>query len=102
MRECVASYKLISFLRDANILSACIELGFDIEIDIALANSLFKSDSDLMLEHSVRTSNFSSFCTSSVINVTLKSLSVNDFANRAILFLLDKAKMHPLSSHIGS
>jgi hypothetical protein len=37
----VASYKLISFFNEENILCACSDFGFVVEIDIAFANSDF-------------------------------------------------------------
>jgi hypothetical protein len=43
VRVYVASYKLISFFNDENILSACPKFGFAVEIDIAFANSDFSS-----------------------------------------------------------
>jgi hypothetical protein len=95
----VASYKLISFFNDENILSACPDFGFAVEIDIAFANSDFRSVSDFMSENSTATFTSYSPCISSVkAHFPLKSLSINDFANRVISFLLAKAKTSSFSN----
>jgi hypothetical protein len=41
VRVYVASYKLISFFSNENIVSACPDFGFALEIDIAFTNSDF-------------------------------------------------------------
>jgi hypothetical protein len=57
----VASYKFIPFNVE-NILSACAEFGFVVEIDIAFANSDFRSVSYLMSKYSTTTFTSSSLC----------------------------------------
>jgi hypothetical protein len=89
----VASYKLIPFFGDERILSACPDFGFAVEIDIAFANSDFRTVSDFMLEYSKTTFTSSYLCISSVkAHFPLKSLAINGFSNRAISFLCAKAK----------
>jgi hypothetical protein len=51
VRVHVASYKLISFFNEENILSACPDFGFAVEIDIAFANSDSRSVSHFMSEY---------------------------------------------------
>jgi hypothetical protein len=76
VRVHVASYKLSSFFNDENILSACPDFGFAVEIDIAFANSDFRSVYDFMLEYSITTFTSSSLCIFSVkAHFPLKSLS---------------------------
>jgi hypothetical protein len=92
VRVHVASYKPISFFNDENILSACPDFGFAVEIDIAFANSDSRSVSHFTSEYSTATFTLSSLCNCSVkAHFPLKNLSINS-ANRPVSFLFDKAK----------
>jgi hypothetical protein len=101
LRVHVASYKLVCFFNDENVVSACPDLGFAVEIDIAFANSNFRSVSDFLSEYS--TIFTSSHGISSVkAHFPSKSLSINDFANRAILFIFTEAKISTFPLHINN
>jgi hypothetical protein len=58
VRVHIASYKLIFFFNNGNILSACCDLGFAVEIDIAFANSGFPDVSTKFSLDSEKYTNF--------------------------------------------
>jgi hypothetical protein len=87
----VASYMLLSLFNDENHLSDCSDFDFAFEINIAFANSYFRSVYDFILQYPATTFTSSSLCISAIrAHFPLKSLSINNFANRAISILLAK------------
>jgi hypothetical protein len=84
------------FFNDENILSACPDFGFAVEIDIHFA---VLGVSDFISEHFTTTFTSSSLCISSVkVHFPSKSLSINHFDNLAVSLLFAKEKVvlfHP-------
>lgn len=79
-----ASYMLISPFSDENILLSC--------PDFCFTNSDFSLVSDFISEISITNFTSSHLCVSSLKpHFSLQSLSIDDFANRAILFLFAEA-----------
>jgi hypothetical protein len=79
VRAHVAPSQLIFILNDENILSACPDFGLAVEIDIASANSDFRSVCDLMWEHSTT-------FTSPVSSIPALAFGFNFCRRTAILF----------------